>query len=30
MSSSNDRYKIVYNGEIYNFKSLKLELEKEK
>ena len=29
MSSSNDRYKIVYNGEIYNFKSLKLELEKE-
>ena len=29
MSSSNDRYKIVYNGEIYNFKNLKLELEKE-
>ena len=29
MTSSNDRYKIVYNGEIYNFKSLKLELEKD-
>ena len=30
MSSSNERYKIVYNGEIYNFKELKLEIENVK
>ena len=29
MSSENSRYTIIYNGELYNFKEIKNELEKK-